>query len=201
MKKIKIVVKESEEKILPFVWIGGNFMLPKCLTGVEDGNEIILNADLIGKGASLKIIAIFLGTGKESIIFNTNIVHQAVNTKSLTLIKGVFKKKSSFENDGLVVIKKGVTGADGFFSSKVLLFDDAKGRSMPSLEINENNVKAGHSAAIGRPDENQLFYLRSRGLSEKEAKQLIIHGFFEPILSMFPKNEQIDVRQNLLRNL
>lgn len=188
-KKIKIVVKKNENKIVPFVWIN------------DSEKEVYVDAQLVGERASLQIVGIFLGTGSSSVIFNTNVVHKAKNTKSLTTIRGVFKDRSSFENDGLVRINNGAKGADGFFSSKVLLFDDAKGRSVPSLEIDENELKAGHASTVGRPDEDQLFYLRSRGLSEKQAEELIISGFFESLLLSFPIDQQNMIRSKLAAGL
>ena len=189
MKNINITVKKNEEKVVPYIWINGS------------ESEINFDAELIGEGANLTIIGIFIGKNSDSVIFNTNVVHKAPKTKSMTHIRGVFYDKSIFNNDGMVHIAKGAKGADGYFASKILLFDDAKGRSVPSLEIDENDLKAGHASTVGRPDENQLFYLRSRGLSEKQAEKLIVSGFFEPTLSMLSENKQIEIRQNLLKNL
>ncbi|HSX40927.1 MAG TPA: SufD family Fe-S cluster assembly protein [Candidatus Saccharimonadales bacterium] len=180
----KIVVKKNEEKIFPFVWIDGK------------EKEVSINATLL-EGASLQILGVFLGTKNNAMTFNTNVVHKGKKTKSLTTLRGVFLNNSSFNNDGMVHIKKGASGADGYFTSKILLFDDAKGRSVPSLEIDENDLKAGHASTVGRPDKEQLFYLQSRGLSEKEAEKLIVSGFFEPILLMLPKNDQEKTRTQL----
>lgn len=185
MKKIEIVVKKNEEKVVPFVWING----------IE--TEVSVEAKLVGEGARLKIVGIFLGSGHRSVIFNTNVVHAAKNTKSITTIRGVFKDHASINNDGMVRINKGAKNSDGYFASKILLFDDAKGRSVPSLEIDENELKAGHASTVGRPDENQLFYLRSRGLTEKQASELIVTGFFEPIIALLPKTEQDVVRKEV----
>ena len=206
MKNVKIVVGKNEEKLISFVWIGGNFMLPRSLaseaqTSVKVGNEINLNVDLVGDGASLKLIGIFLGTGKSSVIFNTNVIHKAPHTKSLTHIRGVFYGSSNFNNDGMVHIAKGAKGADGYFASKILLFDDAKGRSVPSLEIDENDLKAGHASTVGRPDNQQLFYLRSRGLSEKEAEKIIVKGFFESSIKMLEVSDQKKIKKQLLKSL
>lgn len=191
MINLEITVGKNEEKIVPFVWIGGKFLYPEVQTG-ED--EIIVHVNLVGEGAVLNLVGIFLGAAFSSVVFNTHVVHKAPHTKSLTTIRGVFKDKSSFSNDGMVRITKGAKGADGYFASKVLLFDDAKGRSVPSLEIDENDLKAGHASTVGRPDENQLFYLRSRGLSEKEAETLIISGFFQQILQYFGEKERLFIQ-------
>lgn len=178
-------MKKNEEKVVPFVWINGS------------EQEVTIDARLMGNGARLKIVGIFFGSDNSSVVFNTNVVHEAPNTKSLTTIRGVFKGHASFNNDGLVRINKGAKNADGYFASKILLFDDAKGRSVPSLEIDENELKAGHASTIGRPDEEQLFYLRSRGLSEKEAEELIVTGFFKPILTFLPEKQKRDVKKQL----
>lgn len=185
MKNLKIVVKKNEEKVVPFVWVNG------------DDKEVFVDAELIGEGASLKIVGIFFGSKSNSVIFNTNVVHTAKNTKSLTVIRGVFRDYASINNDGMVRINRGAKNADGYFASKILLFDNAKGRSVPSLEIDENELKAGHASTVGRPDENQLFYLRSRGLTEKEASELIVSGFFEPVITLLSEKEQNVIRKKI----
>lgn len=180
---------KNEEKILPFIWINGK------------ETEINVDAKLIEDGASLHIVGIFLGTGEHRLTFNTRIVHDSPKTKSRITLRGVFKDNASFNNDGMVRINKGSRGADGYFASKILLFDNARGRSVPSLEIDENELKAGHASTVGRPDEQQLFYLRSRGLTQEEAEDLIVSGFFEPIISSFPINEQVNIREKISKNL
>lgn len=189
MKLIKITVKKNQEKILPFIWINNK------------ESEFELHAELIGENACLTIVGIFLGSKNSSVIFNTHVVHKAKNTKSLTHIRGVFSDKSYFSNDGMVHIGKGAKGADGYFASKILLFDDAKGRSVPSLEIDENDLKAGHASTVGRPDENQIFYLKSRGLTEKQAEQLIVSGFFAPTISMLPQLQQKKIQKQITKAL
>lgn len=185
MKTKKIIVRKNEEKIIPFVWING----------VEP--EVAYNVQLLGERASVHLVGVFLGTVQSSITFNTNVVHAAKNTLSRTTIRGVFKDNASINNDALIQINKGAKNADGYFSSKILLFDNAKGRSVPSLEIDENELKAGHASTVGRPDEEQLFYLRSRGLSEKEAEKLLIAGFFEPAIRLLPKKDQGKIKAKI----
>lgn len=189
MKKVKILVKKNEDKILPIVWIDNK------------NHELAIEAVLNGEESSLTILGIIFGDGYGQFILHTNIYHKAPKTKSRVNIRGVFRDRSQFNNEGLIHIKKGAKGSDGFFTSKVLLFDDAKGRSVPSLEIDENELKAGHASTVGRPDEQQLFYLRSRGLTEKQAEKLIVAGFFEPILQQLPDKEKERVEKELAKRL
>ena len=174
MKSVKVIVRKNEERILPIVWADG------------ENQELTIEAELVGVGASLSILGIVLGEGHEQFKLNTNIYHKAPKTKSRVHIRGVLHDHATFENVGLIHIRKGAKHADGFFTAKVLLFDDAKGRSVPSLEIDENEVRAGHAATTGQVDENILFYLQSRGLDRKEAEKLIVTGFFEPIIRELP---------------
>ncbi len=174
MQTKKIIVKTNEEKVVPYIWING------------DDEELSYDAEMLGDGGDLHILGLFLGTESRSITFNTSVVHKGKNTKSRTTIRGVFLDTSSFSNDGLVRINNGAKNADGYFSSKILLFDEARGRSVPSLEIDENELKAGHASTVGKPDAEQIFYMKSRGISEDEAQMIIIEGFFDPILKLIP---------------
>ncbi|GDX61747.1 hypothetical protein LBMAG33_0570 [Candidatus Levyibacteriota bacterium] len=189
MKIIERIIKDNQKCTLPFIWING------------EEKEVNVKIRLVGKGASFHMVGLFLGTGSSKIVFNTDVTHEGENTKSMTTIRGVFKNNSSIDNDGMVRIQNGARGSDGFFSSKIILFDDAKGRSVPSLEIDENDLKAGHASTIGRPNEDQIFYMRSRGLTEKQAEELIISGFFMPFISYFPKSEQNILQKKIRKNL
>lgn len=181
----KITLKKSEEKILPFVWINGK------------EEEYSLEVSLKGDGSSIVIAGLFFGSRNNRVTFNTKVTHEGKNTKSLTTLRGVFFDSSEFISDGVVGIAKGATSSDGYFASKILLFDNAKGKSVPSLEIDENDLKAGHASTVGKPDAEQLFYMRSRGLSEKEATKLLIKGFFDPLMIYFPLPQQKHFQKRL----
>lgn len=200
MRIINIKVKKNEEKVVPFVWICSDVLIHGN-TLVKGEREFFVDAQLIGEGATLTILAIFLGNKHDSVIFNTNVVHVAPRTKSLTSIRGVFFNNAEFRNDGMVRINRGAKGADGYFASRVLLFDDAKGRSVPSLEIDENDLKAGHASTVGRPNPEEIFYLRSRGLTERAAERLIVTGFFDPILAVLPKQQRKETEKKITETL
>lgn len=189
MKINKVTVKKNEEKVVPYIWINGKVQ------------EISVVSELVEDASDVHIVGLFLGTGNAHVTFNTSVTHIARNTKSRTTIRGVFLNRSSFSNDGLIKINNGAKNADGYFTSKILLFDDAKGRSVPSLEIDENELKAGHASTVGRPDTEQIFYLRSRGLTEDEAERLIIEGFFDPVLAFLPEKERQSIKKKIMVTL
>lgn len=96
------------------------------------------------------------------------------------LIKAVVEEGGFFEANGMLKIATGIKNIDIFLRYKVLLLGKGAGATVnPQLEIESNEVKAGHAASIGRIDEEQLFYLMSRGLNKDEATKLIVEAFLK----------------------
>ena len=98
---------------------------------------------------------------------------------------------------------KGATGADAQQESRVLMLSrHARGDANPILLIDDNNVTAGHAASVGRVDEEQLYYLMSRGLPKPIAERLVIRGFLGPVLAAIPSRAiQIELENMIERKL
>lgn len=190
MKNVKLSVLENQDLTLPFLILEG------------EESEISLDISLEGEGARFHLFAIFIGQEDQKLNFKVRITHRAKHTYSRTHMRCVLFDTSEFNNDGLVIIQKGAAQSNTFYTSRILLFDDAKGRSVPSLEIDENDVTgAGHASSLGRPREEELFYLKSRGLTQSDAEKLIVRGFFEPILKELTENDREMVAQKLNEKL
>ncbi|HWY79010.1 MAG TPA: SufD family Fe-S cluster assembly protein [Candidatus Sulfotelmatobacter sp.] len=180
-----IVVKENEELVLPVLWIG-------------DETELIYNITLAGKGASVKFLGLLIGNNNQGLKLKITVVHQAENTKSEVIIKSALYETAHVFIDGLIKIESGAKGTNAWLAAHLLLLSDkAKGIAIPNLEILENDIKAGHAATVGRINELELFYLMSRGISEEKAKNLIVDGFFESIITQFPQEFQEKARANI----
>ncbi|HSV95278.1 MAG TPA: SufD family Fe-S cluster assembly protein [Spirochaetia bacterium] len=111
---------------------------------------------------------------------NLVIAHLALNTFGRVVIKGIAENGARVRVKGLVKIAKQAQETDSFLSMKILLLDKkSSATAEPELEIEANRVKASHSASVGKIDEEQLFYLKSRGVGEMEAKNMIIKGFLD----------------------
>jgi len=109
---------------------------------------------------------------------NLVMTHLVPNTFGRVVIRGVAENGARVKIKGLVRIEKSAQETDSFLSMKVLLLDKKSGATAePELEILANRVKASHAASVGKIDEEQLFYLKSRGIYETEAKKIIIKGF------------------------
>lgn len=104
--------------------------------------------------------------------------HNVPNTFGRVIIKGVAGKGARVKVKGRVKILELAQETDSFLSMKILLLDKRSGATVePELEIFANRVKASHSASVGKIDEEQLYYLKSRGINDKTARDIIIKGF------------------------
>lgn len=109
---------------------------------------------------------------------NLVMTHKVPNTFGRVEVRGVAENGARIKVNGLVRIEKQAQNTDSFLSMKILLLDKKSvATAEPELEILANQVKASHSASVGKIDEEQLFYLKSRGIGESEAKNIIIKGF------------------------
>jgi len=166
-----IVIKKNENLTLPIIWRGQE-------------KEINYDIKLAGVGSSLTLQMLLLGKKNDKVKIQVKVDHQAIETKSKIIVKGIIDDNASIDFNGLVKIEKGAKGSNAWLSANLLLLSDsAKGRAVPALEILENDVKAGHATTIGKINETELFYLMSRGLSKAKATDLIVQGFLNGFLN------------------
>ena len=141
------------------------------------------NTTLAGEGASSETLCMFRGNKKQYTDFTVNSHHLVPHTNNNILSKGTVMDEASSIFRGLIRIEKGAQQTDSYLADHTLILSEtAKSDSIPSLQIEANDVKASHGATVGQIDEEQLFYLMCRGLSREEAEQIIVDGFFEPII-------------------
>jgi len=132
---------------------------------------------LAGDGAEVNVEEIFMSSNVQS---NLTIIHDAVRTKSRVNTRGIVGKNQNAVSHAKVVIPKHGQLSDTFVSQHFLLLDEsAQAEAIPSLEIEADDVKASHAATISPLDPEKIFYMTSKGLSEKEARKLIIQGFLK----------------------
>ncbi|MDR3116627.1 MAG: SufD family Fe-S cluster assembly protein [Bifidobacteriaceae bacterium] len=171
--------------------------------GSENGAD--LKIELNEPNSELNIFCLYIVADKTSPKFNLQVFHNAKNCKSHILYKGVLLGKESkvFWNSN-VVINPPALGTDTYEANKnMILAKGGRAYSVPNLEILQGDIEgAGHASAIGRFDDEQLFYLMSRGLSAKAAKEVLVEGFaleiLENLSSEAKKAEFRDKIMNLL---
>lgn len=139
---------------------------------------------LDGRGAHAEMLGVYLGDDHQHIDNRTLQLHRAPDTSSELYYKGALTGTSRAIYSGLVDIEKEALRADARQSNRnMLLSEGASADPSPFLEIKTSEVvRASHGVSVGRPDEQVLFYLRSRGLDAQEAESLYVKGFFQEII-------------------
>ena len=151
---------------------------------------------LIGKGASTDYVGIAYAAKGMYQDTGCKVYHLAENTTSHVISKSISMDGGITNYRGLVKIKKGCKGAKSSVRCDGLMLDDrSKSGTVPAMEVEENDVNVSHEAAIGKIGEEQLFYLMSRGLNEKEATKMIVSGFIEPLIKELPLEYAVELNR------
>jgi Fe-S cluster assembly scaffold protein SufB len=142
--------------------------------------------------------AVFFGSNNQHFDFTTKAIHLAQRTQSDILVKGALKEKASAVYRGEIRIAKNARGTDSFLHDHVLhLNKGVQSNSIPSLFIDNNEVKASHGATVTKLNPETLFYLESRGLNPKQSQRLVVEGFLQEIIDSIPEK---GVKENILRD-
>jgi Fe-S cluster assembly protein SufD len=145
------------------------------------------DSDLIGQGGHTSLLAAYLGTDRQVHDFRTLQDHHAPRTESELLFKGAVADDSRSVYSGLIHIRNGAHGAHAFQTNhNLVLSEGAHADSVPNLDIEENDVRCSHASTVGPIDEDQRYYLESRGISPAVAERLIVLGFFSDLAGRAP---------------
>jgi Fe-S cluster assembly protein SufD len=168
--------------------VGRDGKIEWALGQMNDGDTISETfTTLVGDGSIGDTKAVSIGRGQQRQNFTNYIQHIGKNTESNLLIHGVQREGANAIFNGITKIEHGGTKSNADQTQRVLMLSDkARGDANPILLIDEDDVIAGHAASVGRIDPVQLYYLMSRGISEKEAERLVIHGFLAPVVTQLP---------------
>lgn len=161
------------------------------------------NAVLRGEGASLVLDGLFVLTGTQHVDNHTVIDHAVPHGESLELYKGVLDESSRGIFDGRIIVRPDARKTiSRQVNHNLILSETAIIDSKPTLEIHNDDVKCNHGSTIGQIEQEPMFYLRSRGISEADARNLLIYAFASEIVDRMkiePVREQI--RQAMFRQM
>ncbi|MDA0240998.1 MAG: Fe-S cluster assembly protein SufD, partial [Proteobacteria bacterium] len=142
-----------------------------------------VHVGLVEARASTNLNGVYLGTGNQVIDSTTVIRHDAPDTVSNELYKGVLDGSARAVFQGNIRVEKGADGSDGRLSNRtMLLSDDSEIDTKPQLEIYADEVQCAHGATAGQLDETALFYLRSRGIAEDAARHMLVEAFLGEVV-------------------
>ncbi|WP_162909355.1 Fe-S cluster assembly protein SufD [Aggregatilinea lenta] len=159
------------------------------VTGQMGGKLVkaFMEIDLDGKGSWGRMSGVYFPAGSQFFDLDTQQNHNAPNTTSDLLYKGVLKDKARTVWQGMIKALPGAQKTDGFQANRnMLMSDDARADSIPGLEIQADDVRCTHASATGQIEEELLFYLMARGIPRKDAEKLVVDGFFVPVLDRIP---------------
>ncbi len=160
-----------------------------------------INARFNNKHAECTLNGLYLAQGEQLIDNHTLIDHAQPHCLSHELYKGILDGNSRAVFNGKVLVRKDAQKTNAFQENKnLLLSKDALMNTKPQLEIFADDVKCSHGATVGQLDKNALFYLRSRGLGEEEAKVLLIYAFASDVVHSISIKEVRDHLEELLAN-
>jgi Fe-S cluster assembly protein SufD len=138
---------------------------------------------LSGPGSSARVTGAYAGNGSQHLDYDTTQEHAAPNTTSDLAFRGVLEESATAVWRGMIRVDPGAQQTDAFQESRnLLLSKSAHADAIPGLEIEANDVRCTHAAAVAQIDAEQLHYLRAHGLPDEEAKRLIIEGFLEALV-------------------
>jgi Fe-S cluster assembly protein SufD len=139
-------------------------------------NDIVATLD--GEGAECTLNGLYVAGGDSLVDTHTTIDHAQPHCPSHEVYKGILSGRARAVFNGKIIVRQDAQKTDAKQTNKALLLtDDAQINTKPQLEIFADDVKCTHGAAIGQLDEDAMFYLRARGISEGDARNLLIHAF------------------------
>lgn len=189
------VIQDLGPKVWQLGWqvadIRENALLQSNAAALGGGYaRLRIDTRMTGDGARGELLALYLGGGQQMLDFRTVQDHDAPNTTSDLLFKGAVDDASHSIYTGTIRIAKDSTGVEANQTNRnIKLGEDAWAESVPNLEIQNNDVRCSHASAVGPIDEDQRFYLESRGVPPEVAERLVVTGFFADLVAQLPVTE------------
>jgi Fe-S cluster assembly protein SufD len=142
---------------------------------------------ITGEGGESDLLAVYFGDGDQVLDFRTLQDHAAPRTRSDLLFKGAVEDHARSVYSGLIRLRKEAQKSRAFQTNRnLVLTEGAAAESIPNLEIEANDVQCSHASTVGPIDDDQLYYLESRGVRPADAERLIVLGFFDDVFDRLP---------------
>jgi Fe-S cluster assembly protein SufD len=156
---------------------------------------------MTGAGDTVDMLGLYLARAGQHFDFRTLQDHAASHGTSDLLYKGALRDDARTVYSGLIHVRPEGQETDAYQTNRnLVLSDHAKANSKPELEIENNDVRCSHAASVGQIDEDEVFYLQSRGIDRSEAEHLIVKGFFEEVLGRIGRKDIATVLESALES-
>lgn len=193
---ISFLAKENIDNYKIIINIEENSNVEAFFADFSTGKEMnFFVANLLNKNASINWHLASLTAKNDNKFFDISVNHVAPMTYARMDNYGVCKDDGKLVFSGVSTINNGAKGSKTHQNSKIMVFDKlSNGIAKPILKIDENDIEASHAAVVGKINDDHLFYLTSRGLTESAAKELITFGYLKPIMNGFIEE---DIKQEI----
>ena len=167
--------------------------------------DVALDVILSGEGAEANIYGAYVCGGEEKVKIGVDMHHDVPHCNSRQLFKGIAGGNSRVDFYGKIIVAPDAQRTEAYQENhNILLSDDARVDTKPQLEIYADDVKCSHGATIGRLNEEEQFYMRSRGITLEDAKVLQMISFLAPVLEAIPESERESIAAQIetsIRNI
>lgn len=184
MTKIIIINQESDGQLLQNLVVGrdaSETVIVVVMPGVSV--DLKFDVELVGEGAEANLYGAYICAGQEKVKIAVDMHHKVPHCNSRQLFKGIAGGNSKVDFYGKIIVAKDAQRTEAYQENhNLLLSDGAKVDTKPQLEIYADDVKCSHGATIGRLNEEEQFYMRSRGITLEDAKVLQMISFVAPVL-------------------
>ena len=184
MTKIIIINQESDGQLLQNLVVGrdaSETVIVVVMPGVSV--DLKFDVELVGEGAEANLYGAYICAGQEKVKIAVDMHHKVPHCNSRQLFKGIAGGNSRVDFYGKIIVAKDAQRTEAYQENhNLLLSDGAKVDTKPQLEIYADDVKCSHGATIGRLNEEEHFYMRSRGITLEDAKVLQMISFVAPVL-------------------
>ena len=159
---------------------------------------VSLDVTLSGEGAEANIYGAYVCGGEEKVKIAVDMHHDVPHCNSRQLFKGIAGGSSRVDFYGKIIVAQDAQRTEAYQENhNILLSDDARVDTKPQLEIYADDVKCSHGATIGRLNEEEQFYMRSRGITLEDAKVLQMISFLAPVLEAVPEADRETIASQL----
>ena len=167
-----------------------------------ESRDLRIEVDLVGEGAEVRLRGLYLCPGEERVNLSVVLHHRAPGCRSSQLFKGIVGGTASVRFDGTIIVAPDAQQTEAYQENhNILLTETALVESSPQLEIYADDVKCSHGATVGRLNEEEQFYMRSRGIPESEARVLQMISFLAPVTAGLPETQTADIESAVRKML
>ena len=159
-------------------------------------------SDLVGAGADAVLNGLYFTSEEQHVDLRTVQRHRAPNTTSRAYYRGTVADESHAIYQGLIQVDAAGRGTDAYLTNKnLVLGEEARADSIPSLNINTDDVRCSHGSTTGKLDPEQVFYLRSRGYRKAEAVRVLVEGYYEDLIEQTVEPVRDELRELIVARI